>query len=403
VSRILLTWEMGSNLGHLSRLLPVARELKVRGHRVLVAARDVALAASVLGPAGIPFIQAPLPTVAEKTGAQPASYADLLRAQGWGDSVQLWALVHAWANLWEMFSPEAVVLDHSPTALLTARTAATPCALLATGFELPPAKEPLPAFPGFPGATAANAAEAEARVLESVNRVLDSLRSPRLLALRELFLVQRRWLTTFAELDHYGARPTEQYIGPIGEVSDGERVEWPSGFSERVFAYLRPTTPGLHPILNALAACGAAVVCWAPGVEAELLETLRRPGFVVASRPVHLRSLLTQANLCVSYSPAGTVASSLLHGVPQLLAPQHLEAQLTAHRVECMGAGITLRGPQTEQSVGASLRRLLQRLEFKGRAQSFALRYRGFDPAVAASRIVNEIELIASQSQATRQ
>jgi multidrug efflux pump subunit AcrA (membrane-fusion protein) len=53
VSRILLTWEMGSNLGHLSRLLPLARELKARGHRVLVAARDVALAASVLGPAGI--------------------------------------------------------------------------------------------------------------------------------------------------------------------------------------------------------------------------------------------------------------------------------------------------------------------------------------------------------------
>jgi UDP:flavonoid glycosyltransferase YjiC (YdhE family) len=394
---------MGSNLGHLSRLLPLARELKARGHRVLVVARDVALAASVLGPAGIPFIQAPLATVAERADGQPASYADLLRAQGWADSMQLWALVQAWANVWRMFLPDAAVLDHSPTALLTARTAATPCAVLATGFELPPAQEPLPPFPGFPGATAANAAKAEARVLESVNRVLDSLHSARLPALQELFRVQQRWLTTFAELDHYGARPMEQYIGPIGDIGDGEHVAWPSGYSERVFAYLRPTTPGLSAILKALAACGAAVVCWAPGVTVELIEPVRRPGFVITSRPVHLKSLLSEASACVSYSPAGTVAASLLNGVPQLLAPAHVEAQLTAHRVECMGAGITLRGPQTEQSVGSSLQRLLQRLEFKGRAQSFALRYRGFDAAAAASQIVKEIESIASQGHATRQ
>jgi UDP:flavonoid glycosyltransferase YjiC (YdhE family) len=116
-----------------------------------------------------------------------------------------------------------------------------------------------------------------------------------------------------------------------------------------------------------------------------------------------LKSLLSEASACVSYSPAGTVAASLLNGVPQLLAPAHVEAQLTAHRVECMGAGITLRGPQTEQSVGSSLQRLLQRLEFKGRAQSFALRYRGFDAAAAASQIVKEIESIASQGHATRQ
>ena len=59
MSRILLTWELGLNLGHLTRLLPVAQRLEADGHIVLVATRDVQAAARVLGPAGIPFVQAP--------------------------------------------------------------------------------------------------------------------------------------------------------------------------------------------------------------------------------------------------------------------------------------------------------------------------------------------------------
>lgn len=46
--RILLTWEMGSNLGHLSRLLPLAQRLKRRGHDVLIAARDPDVAVRTL-------------------------------------------------------------------------------------------------------------------------------------------------------------------------------------------------------------------------------------------------------------------------------------------------------------------------------------------------------------------
>jgi hypothetical protein len=47
--RVLLTWELGLNVGHLTRLLPVAERLKADGHSVLVATRDIQAAAMVLG------------------------------------------------------------------------------------------------------------------------------------------------------------------------------------------------------------------------------------------------------------------------------------------------------------------------------------------------------------------
>ena len=397
MSRILLGWELGSNLGHLSRLLPLARRLKARGHNVLVAARDLALAARMLGPAGIPFVQAPRMSMGPGPSRQPASYADVLRYSGWADAPQLWGMVQAWVNVLRLFNPAVIVLDHSPSALLAARCISMPCVLMGTGFELPPLRQPLPPFPGFSGSTAENAAEAEAEVLENANLSLRAARVPPLRSLADLFNVERRWLTTFAELDHYGVREGERYIGPIGEVEEGVPMEWPSGATQRIFAYLRPDTPDLQVILRSLAASGAAVVCYGPGIASQQTDALGAGRFTLASRPVDLSTLLQGASLCVSYAPAGTVASTLLQGIPQLLAPAHVEAQLTAHRVECMGAGLTLQGNPTEQRVVAMLQTLLSNPLFKTRAAMFAARYKSFDPGRAADDIVEDIHSFLSQ------
>jgi len=59
MSRILIAWEMGRNWGHLSRLVPLAKRLKSRGHSVLAVVRDIAAASATLGPAEVTFIQGP--------------------------------------------------------------------------------------------------------------------------------------------------------------------------------------------------------------------------------------------------------------------------------------------------------------------------------------------------------
>jgi UDP:flavonoid glycosyltransferase YjiC (YdhE family) len=352
---------------------------------------------------GIPFIQAPQSKRLPRIDAHPANYADLLRYHGWADVGGLWGLVHAWTNVFRMVMPNVIVIDHSPTALLAARVTGTVCVIVGTGFEIPPAQQPLPTFPGFPGATAENAQKAESQVLENANRVLEALRGPRLRALRDLFEIEQRWLTTFPELDHYSARVSERYVGPIGEVSGGHRVEWPSGYTHRIFAYLRADTPVVGSVLSALKSAAAAIVCYGPGISPPLADSLRRPGVIVSARAVELRSLLPEASLCVSYSPAGTVTQTLLKGVPQLLAPAHLEAQLTAQRVQGLGAGLTLDIGQTETaSIKATLDRVLGTFAFTARAAAFAEKHRAYDAVREADLVADGIETIASRHVAGR-
>lgn len=401
MGKVLLAWEQGNNLGHLSRLLPLARRLRSRGHSVLAVVRDLASAAQLLGPAGIPFIQAPRMSVAAQAAQQQVSYADLLWQTGWADRLQLWGMVQAWVNVLRMFGPDVALLDHSPTALLAGRCAQTQCALIGTGFELPPLQRPLPAYPRFAGATPEKAARTEAEVLERANLCLSSARAPRVQSLCELFEPHRRWLTTFAELDHYGTRAGERYVGPIGEMPQGERIEWPVASGHRVFAYLRPDTPNLSAILSSLAAADAAVVCYGPGIPTEATDALPKDRFVVISRPIELKPLLKGASLCVSYAPAATVTETLLQGIPQLLAPPHVEAQMTAHRVETMGAGMVLRGEVSERHVACVLETLLTNHHFTARAREFADKYRGFDPGHAADNIVDEVESLITDRNTT--
>lgn len=396
MSRVFFAWELGSNLGHLSRLLPLARGLRERGHEVLVAARDVGLATEVLAPSGIPFVQSPRVAGHQHASAQPMSLADVMLMQGWENAPQLWGLVQAWGNLLKLFRPCVVLLDYAPTALLAARIVGLPSVLLGTGFELPPVDASRPAFPGFTAITAGAAEAADSRALEIANNVVDAYRAPRLTALRDLFRTEMRRLTTFAELDPYGPRPGETYVGPIGGLDRGESVEWPEGFAHRALAYLRPGTPALFEMLRALAGqSDIAVICVAPGVPADSVQSLSRPGFQFFSKPVKLSGLFPRASLFVSYAPAGSVAESLLGGVPQLMVPAHVEAQLTAIRVESIGAGIALGASSTEGAIRTALHRMLHDRRYKVRALEFAGRYRGFDPAAAADRLISEIEQLA--------
>ena len=158
-------------------------------------------------------------------------------------------------------------------------------------------------------------------------------------------------------------------------------------------------------ILRALAASGAAVVCYTPGIAPSETAGLKSNKFVVATRPVDLSILRRGASLCVSYAPAATVTSALLDGIPQLMVPSHVEARLTAHRVEALGAGLTLLGTVSEEAVALALNILLNNPMFKIHAAAFAERYRDFDPEREADRIVEDLESLLrrpKQSAAVR-
>ena len=368
MSRVLLTWELGLNWGHLTRLLPVAQRLRAEGHTVLVASRDVQAAASVLGPNDISFVQAPHLPKGIPLDHRAAGYADILLSQGWSDVSALWGLTQGWINLIRMFRPDRMVLDYSPTMMLAARITRVPSVLVGNGFELPPATDPLPAFPGFSWATEERAAAAERLCVRSANDVLKAYRSPGISALRDLFIEHPRLFATFPELDHYGARADTHYIGPLLATLKLPTVVWPEGEGPRIFACLRPDTSHVWEILSALADSEGRIVCVASGFIPEQLRQYARPHLRFSLGPIDLQPLL-DADLTLTYGAEGTIMRFLAAGVPQLISPWHVETYMAVKQIETANFGRRLNGSSDPKVM---MRSLLEDLALRDRVKAFA-------------------------------
>ncbi len=389
-------------LGHVARFAPVARRLLAAGHEVAAVVRGRAAAESFLAPLGIACRQAPRCRPASGAAAPLASHADILLAQGWADSQALHALVGAWQAHFAAWRPQAIVLDHAPGAGLAACLGDWPSLRLGNGFEIPP--WPWPAFPGGAPADRERVAAATERCLEAARGVAQRLAVAAPASLAEIFESGPRCLMTLPELDHYGPRPGEDYLGPCWDADPGRRVDWPPGGGSRVFAVLRGDARRTAVLLDGLARCGAAVLCVAPELDPAAAPRSDGGQITVLRERIDLRPLLATADACLSYGAEGTTARFLLAGVPQVLAPEHVEAALAATRIEALGAAFVLRGPQTPASVAAALRHTLESGAMRDAARRFAAQHRHHTPqraaAGAARRILERAASARSQPPA---
>ena len=392
MSKILLAWELGENWGHLARDLPVVRALCGRGHQVVGAVSDTRVAGEILGAAGIPFVQAPMAASRTRMTQPLASYAELLITRGYGERATLGGLIAAWRGLFTLFRPDVVMIDYAPTALLAARIHGIPVVLIGNGFELPPRSSPLPSLRFWEPIPKERFEHAEGLALCHINEVLVSCHSEPLAQLADVFQGEHRILTTFSELDHYGARQDGNYVGPVYEMPKAQRVEWPlGGHGSHIFAYLRPWVPGVEDLLWALQATGCSVICAFPGGSAALIQRFQTPLLRIFPMAVSLESLLPTADLVIGYG-SGLVATALLRGVPLLLVPRWSEQYLTAQRVEALGAGLMMRGPPTQASYSSLIATALGTPKFRTAAQAFAKKYEGFDGAQSVTDTVACIE-----------
>ena len=183
------------------------------------------------------------------------------------------------------------------------------------------------------------------------------------------------------------------YVSPLLGKLNVERVDWPEGSSNRVFAYLRPDTQNVEAILGGLLASEASVVCFARGFSRDKLDRYRHPRIRFVSRPIELKHLASDAQLCVSYGAEGTMATFLLVGVPQLVSPWQVEAHMAARRIEALGAAIVLRGPQTAESVAASIRLAINEPAFGTSARAFQSWHARFQWEFVTEEIAQSIEM----------
>ena len=404
--RVLIAWELGAQLGHVLRILGVARELRERGAALLIAVRDLRAASATLGQDGFACVQAPLmPAPSIEAAPQPPGYGGILAACGFAETISLRALLQGWDSLIDLFSPQVVLADHAPSALLAARLRALPAAQIALGFELPPATAPLPVLRPWMTHRPADILAQEARLLDVINTVCRERGASGLERLADLYATAAPLLATIPELDHFGGREGGQYVGPLFTLDDGEAALWPETdhAGKRIFVYLRPGAAAEH-VLAAIgrrvaADAGVQAIAAVPGLGHAMAARFRGERFAVHVNPVRARVALA-ADLAITNCGHGLTAAALLAGVPLIALPTHVEQWMLAQRVRQLGAGLFLNPNQVETGFAAALDALLTDDKYRQSARAFAARNAGVDQGATLRRIADEIERISTPPSA---
>lgn len=378
-----LCWELGAGLGHVGRLVPIAKALEARGHRCVLLLRDLVQSGGLLREQGLLALQAPvwLHQVAGLPDPR-VSLSEILLGQGYLQAATLSGLVDGWTSALETIVADAVIGDYAPTAVLAARVLGLPSITVGLGFYMPPDVHPMPSFLTDAAVPPQRLQQADARVLATVNAVLGAAARAPLARVSTLFCGDAPMVCTWPELDHYGRGalpPGQRWLGPSFMTRGGEPPVWNDGEGPRAFAYLKAGHPASADALRALVAAGCRTLCYMPEVAAGRAPPVSSPLIRHAKAPVDVAAAMKDARLMVTHAGEATVVQGLTSGVPVLMLPLHREQALMAARVARSGAAIDANGMKGPGPLTTAVQRLLHEPAFIAQARAFAKRHATFD------------------------
>jgi UDP:flavonoid glycosyltransferase YjiC (YdhE family) len=374
---IALNWELGADFGHISRFLTVAKALRARGHRPVCILKDISRAESLLGSAGIEYLQAPV-WLPKSQGLPPdLNFTETLMRFGFLQPEGLTAMVRAWRQLWHMLDARLLLLDLAPTACLAARGLGIPRLLVGNSYCVPPTSSPLPAFRWWQKTPGENTrlAETEKRVLANINASAMRLGIPALSGVGDLFAGERRVYCAFPELDVYGPRDDGHYIGPINNVDSGAPPFWPAGNQPKVFAYIKPHYKHFDALLAAMQQTEARFLIFAPGIAEASLRKYGGRNIAFSRDPLHMGEVIPQSALVVCHA-GGTTDVALRCGKPVLQLPMQMEQTMTSQRTAALGAALHLPLDGNPGELRRLFKRLLGEPAFGAAAMAFAEQHR---------------------------
>ncbi len=393
--KILCTWELGGDLGHLTRLATLARTLLERGWEVNVVARDLSRSHALFADLPVRVLQAPV-WLPKTTMQRPiACLPDTLLLNGYLEPDALHALVNAWQHLLDLIQPDLLICDYSPTALLANHGSGRPAIVVGSGFgDLAPG---LPVADWRPRPLSDGLVERqEQRVLDSINNVLHRLQTPALQRLPDLFSTRGFFINTLPEFDIYPQRPDTTYGLPEPPAHARPAVDWPAGDGPRIIAYLKPQYPQLPQLLEALARCNARVFVACPHGNPALFQPFVSPTFAFSTRMVELETALGQADLFVGHGNMGSVIQSLMAGTPVVALPVQLEQLLTGIKLQEQRLGRLVEKIESVPQLQSLLEALSADTALRQRVATFAARYRPLQEQPLNTRIAEHCAAILS-------
>jgi len=371
--------------------VPLLQRLRKKGHEIHVAMPDQRPAREFVKPHNFHLRLAPSIRVATTVASPQVSYAEVLLCAGFYDANILYANVKKWLEMFHAVRPELIIFDHAPTALLAARLYPACTATFGPGFFRPPSVTPLPHFYADPHDLEGRMYRSEKRALLASNQVLQKGKGRRLHSLQALLDVDKDFLCTFRELDHYERSKEQRYMGPIFSADAGSEVTWPPGGRFKIFVYLKTDAPVSAEIVDALCRSDLACFVYAQGetsLDGDISTNVR-----VTRNPVALRSAIRDADMVVCHAGHGVVAATLLAGKPLVLVPLTTDQFIVTRNVENIGAGVGYApGFRPESPFALVLATALEDTSLRKAALGFQAGHRDFDSDAQLNVIAKECD-----------
>lgn len=395
MATIALIWELGSDYGHIGRFLPIALELKARGHRPVMILRDISRAGELLGPHGLEYLQAPLWLPPVQGLPAPINFTESLFLFGFLQPAGLLSVLRGWRSLLALLKPDLLIFDHAPTALLASRGLGLPRLVTGNSFAVPPRRTPLPLYEWWNPKAGAPQRErdCEERLVRSANHALTALGAPPISCVADLYEAEATLITGAPELDVYGPRPEENYVGAINVLAQGGEPSWPAGPARRVFAYLKPHYLHFEAAVGALARLDASVLVFAPGLARQQVQRLQTARLAFSAEPLRMQTVREQVDMAVCHA-GGMVDVMLQAGRPVFLLPMQMEQTMTSRRVEAAGCGLFHLVPQGPKELEKGLKRVFGTAAFAASAAAYQQRNDGFTQSSAMARMIGRCETL---------
>ena len=408
--RILAAWELGGNLGHVTKIARIVEHLQDEAtlHIALREPWQLRIVAPELSCNLLPAPYAPSRRL--QKGEDPAeNYAGILLTEGWDQRSKLSGLFEAWRGVIASVRPDVLIAQSAPTALLAARGLGLKTAVVGDGYDSPPLRQPMPTFfrnsaligderPGI-------AERQEAQALATANKVLGEFGIAQADRFCDLITPDLSLLVCWPFNDHYVARDSLQpghapYLGPIISNESGKRYRWVDRGGTKIFAYLRPGAPQAAKGLHALAAMGKHqnVICAAPGLSDEARRSLLDHGVQVEDGPIQLGPLLPDCDIGLSHGSHGISAAFVAAGVRQLTLPNHREQSMQARALANHGLSVGLEGNFGPEAIIKNMAALMDDQAALARVTKTAKDIKAGFPADSALAAANQLKtLIGSE------
>ena len=367
MGNILIGYEHGFGLGHLARILPIARTLSDRNHQVALFVCNPQECVQTLAKEKLPIlpvmnIRANIPEMGMPSRYN--SYSDFMAIVGGYSPDYLFTATLSWKTIFDIYKPDLIICDHSPNCCIAA-FGRIPVVLMGDGFTLPPAHETI-----FPTIRSATPVVDPNRLLENMQIVQKRHEQRVPQTITEPFRTAARLFCTLPELDHYPLMRRDTVIGP----PPNDLLEPTAPPAEpRWFAYLKAGFPATGLILENLCRAKFPGEAYIGNITPELEEWLIRSNIVVHRDPPPMNQVLSRVSVILHHGGNGVSCAALSAGRPQVLVPMYQEARLTGERLRRMGVGRIL--PQADAqsgNVGNILSEIAESQETMGRAQTVA-------------------------------